>query len=200
MSVGISEALDEARKELVIYQQKGLITFEERMLIWSKVSGWLRSKSPIYIEYIKLFFLERELEFPSFVSKYDLEATMLRLNGDTSKAAKVITEMKFHKAFMCMAYFKAVGATSKDAAYFSAIEVYATYGKVGKWISASSIEKKYTKEFKGKSVSSNSTIENDIKDTLNENEDLKLKWKDHLDKFESSDLSKWEFLRGTRGS
>lgn len=197
----INEQLDIIRDELVAYQQQGKISFEERIWIWSQCSKWLRIKNTIYIEHIRLFFLNKGVDAPSFFTQYDREVTLLRMNGDDSKPEKVIKKEQFDKALMTMAYLKAVGASANEASIFAAITVAQEFkGRAKKNITASSIANKYPKQFKNRSINSKESIEDEIKAVVEGDTELKAIWLKQLsgfrERFDIDNLADW--IVGTR--
>ncbi len=180
----INDQLDIIYEELIAYQQQGKITFEERIWVWSQCSQWLHIKNTIYIEQIRLFFIDKGLDEPSFFTQYNREVTRLRIVGDDSKPEKVMIKKQFDTALMTMAYLKAVGANVKEASIFAAITVAFEFkGKAKNNITASSIAKKYPKQFKNKSINSNKSIEDEIKAIVESDTKLKATWLSQLDGF-----------------
>lgn len=142
------DELNSVNNKLTILRANGEVDFEAYTLILNSIGHFLKTKKPFYIERLMIIADENNISMPDMVKPYCLKASKLRYLGDTSSHKKALTVEQFNMAFQYMARFKAVGATVRESSIFAAICVATILKDHLPPIKASSIEKKYSKEFK----------------------------------------------------
>jgi hypothetical protein len=190
------DELNSVNNQLTILRANGEVDFEAYILILNSIGHFLKTKNPSYIERLIIIADKNNISMPAMVSSYQLKALKLRYIGDISSYKKALTAEQFNMAFHYMARFKAVGATVRESSIFAAICVATRLKNHALPIKASSIEKKYSREFKCiKTPFSGKTREGMIFEIVTGDEKLKDYWLNSLNKlrgqFDLNNLPEW---------
>ncbi|MBB1377776.1 hypothetical protein [Pseudoalteromonas sp. SR43-2] len=190
------DEFNSVNNQLTKLRANGEVDFETYILILNSIGHFLKTKNPSYIERLIIIADENNISMPAMVSSYQLKALKLRYIGDKSSYKKALTAEQFDMAFNYMARFKAVGATVRESSIFAAICVATSLKDHTLPIKASSIEKKYSREFKCiKTPFSGKTREEMIFEIVTGDEKLKDYWLNSLnklrDQFDLNNLPYW---------
>lgn len=177
-----------AQKELAEYRATGVLNFREWMNIQASLLQWENEKStkrnPIYIERVRLFFLETGITPPVTFSRYDIGATKLRLMGGDYNTNKMGKGAARELAYRYIASLIAIGSKKREAVLFSTVIINARYGGrngLPKIIfNAASIARFYNQDYKKTMINRLESYEQYTKSMIEADLNLKSLWKAEL--------------------